>query len=160
MTTPNTESTATPKSKSSTSMFILIALALVVGLMMNERFSSVASAVDWGKDLPTAIATAKSESKPVLLNFSAPGCGYCVQMESEVIPQKDVLAAIEDYIPVKLDANTNQEAAARYDIYALPAYVIVDGNGTKLAMVDGFQPVDRFKLFLELGNTLKAAPSQ
>lgn len=160
MNSPNAGQTAPTKPKSSTSMFILIALALVIGLMINERFNSVESVVNWGKDLPAALATATNESKPVLLNFSGAGCQYCVQMEREVIPQEEILSAITSYIPVKLDASTNQEAAARYDIYSLPAYVIVDGNGTKLAMVDGFQPADRFKLFLELGATLKATPAQ
>ncbi len=160
MNSQNAEQPAAPKPKSATSMFILVALALMVGLMLNQQFSSVPSAVEWGKDLPAALTIAKSKSKPILLNFSGAGCKYCVQMEREVIPQKDILAAIDNYVPVKLDASTNQEAAARYDIYALPAYVIVDGNGTKLAMVDGFQPADRFKLFLELGTTLKATPAQ
>ena len=160
MNTDNAEQSAATKPTSATSKFVLIAVALVVGLMLIERFASVPSAVDWGKDLPVALTTAKSESKPVLLNFTGAGCKYCVQMEREVIPQEEILSAITSYIPVKLDASTNQEAAARYDIYSLPAYVIVDGNGTKLAMVDGFQPADRFKLFLELGATLKATPAQ
>jgi thioredoxin-related protein len=135
----------------------LVALAVVVGILAQEWAASYPmpeSAVHWGKDLKVALAASTAESKPVLLNFTSRGCRYCVQMETEVIVQDDVKAAIDKYIPVKLDALDNREASARYDIDALPAYVIVDGKGNKLAMVDGFQPANKFKAFLDKGLTL------
>ena len=116
------------------------------------------SAVNWGKDLKVALVTSTAERKPVLLNFTGRGCRYCVQMETEVIVQDDIKNTIEKYIPVKLDAGDHEEASARYDIYALPAYVIVDGNGKKLGMVDGFQPANKFKSFLDKGLTLSQTP--
>lgn len=152
----NQEPTATPKS-SIVSTLALIALAVVVGILAQEWASPSSmpeSAVKWGKDLKVALAASTTESKPILLNFTSRGCKYCVKMESEVIVQDEVLAAIDKYIPVKLDAMDNEEASARYDISFLPAYVIVDGKGNKLGMVDGFQPANKFKAFLDKGLTL------
>ncbi len=152
------ENTETPRSAAKSSRFTsilgLIAVAVLAGVLINQRYSTVESAVDWGKDLNVALAASAAESKPILLNFSSRGCGYCVQMEKEVIPQEEILAAINKYIPVKLDATKNEEASVRYEINFLPAYVIVDGNGTKLGMVDGFQPADEFEAFLTQGLAL------
>ena len=150
------EPNASPKSRPASTL-ALIALAVAVGILAQEWSSSYSmpeSAVNWGKDLKVALATSTAESKPVLLNFTSRGCRYCVQMETEVIVQEEILAAIDKYIPVKLDALDHEEASARYDIYSLPAYVIVDGNGNKLGMVDGFQPTNKFKAFLDKGLTL------
>ncbi len=153
--------TANPqKQKSSTRFFILMVLALVVALMINERFSSVKSVIDWSHDLQEALTASAKDGKPVLLNFSSQGCRYCVQMETEVIVQDDIKSAIGKYVPVKLDAFENLEAAARYEVNALPAYIIADADGNKLAMVDGFQPFERFKKFLEHGLAITSAKEQ
>ncbi len=137
-----------------TTILGLIAVGVLAGIMVSQRFSTVESAVDWGKDLKVAMAASTAENKPILLNFSSRGCTYCVQMEKEVIPQDEILAAIYKYIPVKLDAFESEEESVRYDVKYLPAYVIVDSKGTKLGMVDGFQPADEFKAFLDQGLAL------
>ena len=153
--------TASPAKKSSPfSTIALIAFAIVAGILVQESTSMPESAVNWGKDLKVALAASGAESKPILLNFTSRGCQYCVQMEKEVIVQDDIKSTIEKYIPVKLDAFDNKEASARYDIYALPAYVIVDANDKKLDMVDGVQPAGRFKEFLDKGLVIAQTKTQ
>ncbi|HNO79830.1 MAG TPA: thioredoxin family protein [Phycisphaerae bacterium] len=160
MNAENNQAANAPKKSGPLSTIALIAFAIVAGILVQESTSMPESAVKWGKDLQVAMAASGAESKPILLNFTSRGCKYCVQMEKEVIVQDDIKSTIEKYIPVKLDAFDNKEASARYDIDALPAYVIVDANGRKLGMVDGFQPASRFKEFLDKGLALAQTKTQ
>ncbi len=146
--------TETNKRPASHTVFLLV-LFLIMIVMMWRQMVPVQSAVAWESDLTEAQNTAFDNGKPILISFSSPGCTYCRQMEVEVIPQKEVLAEIERYIPVKIDAWKNEAVAARYDVQGLPTYVVTDYSGRKLAQKDGYVPASEFVAFLKSASPVK-----
>jgi len=129
--------------------FVALVLVGVVGLMLWQWLAPVKSAVDWQADLPAALDTAKTSGKKVLISFTSTGCIYCRKMEANVLPQEEVLAEIEKFIPVQVDVNRNVELADKYRVQALPGYVVVDHRGREIGMIDGYVPAGMFVRFLQ-----------
>ncbi len=140
--------------------FILLAVAALVALVAWEQFMPVKSAVAWGKDLPAAIETAQAQDRPLLLSFSSPACMYCRQMESEVFPQEEVLAEIDHFVPVKIDASEDYETSVRYNVNPLPTYIVADSSGKAVTRLEGYVPADRFIRFLQAGRRAATPAAQ
>ena len=136
--------------------FMAFALIVLLGMaivMIWQSVSPAQSAVAWQSDLDAAIAQAAEADKPVLISFSSPACVYCRQMESEVFPQKEVLAEVDKFIPVKINTFEDARTSARYGVEALPAYVVIAPDGKVLGMIDGFRPAPAFIRFLQYAAT-------
>jgi hypothetical protein len=159
--TPDPAPTETPRKPTwlNANWFPVLALAAIVVLFLAQRQSPYKSAVDWGHDLPKALSVAAEQDRPVLISFTSPACTYCQQMEAEVIPQEAVLAEIEQYVPVKIDAWADPRTAERYGVSALPAYVVTRADGTPVVAASGFIEADRFARFLQKARE-EAAPAK
>jgi thioredoxin-related protein len=127
-------------------LFVLLAMAVI---MIWQSVSPAHSAVAWQTDLDAAIQEARQLHKPVLVSFTSPACTYCRQMETEVLPQPAVLAEIDKFIPVKVNAFVDTKTSTRYGVDALPAYVVLDSHGEVLGMIDGYRPASAFIRFLQ-----------
>ncbi len=138
-------------------LFPIVAVAAIAVLYFVQSRSGVSSVIDWGHDLPSALASATKDQRPVLISFSSPACTYCRQMESEVIPQDAVRAEIGEFVPVKIDAWADPSTAQKYGVDGLPAYVVTVADGTPIAAISGYVPADRFTRFLRAART-EAAP--
>ena len=136
--------------------FMAFALIVLLGMaivMIWQSVSPAQSAVAWQSDLNAAIEQAAQADKPVLISFSSPACVYCRQMESEVFPQKEVLAEVDKFIPVKINTFEDARTGARFGVEGLPAYVVLAPNGKVLGMIDGFRPAPAFIRFLQYAVT-------
>jgi thioredoxin 2 len=78
-----------------------------------------------------------SSPVPVLLEFWAPSCGYCVRMEPVI---RELAAELTGRARVmKLDVSANTRTAAQYDISGTPAFVLIEG-GRERARFTGAMP--------------------
>jgi thiol-disulfide isomerase/thioredoxin len=85
------------------------------------------------------IATTEAEPGrgPVLLDFHSQGCGPCREMRPAIAQ------LIRSGYPVKsFDVEESPELAQRYGITAVPAFLVVDGQGRVLARTQGLQPAE------------------
>lgn len=104
-----------------------------------------ASAVQWHDDYDQAAARAKSQSKPLLINFTGYACTNCRVMESNVLPQPEVRRAIDNFVAVELYTDGEDAASKRnsklqqqkFGTVALPLYVVVSPDGRELARLEG-----------------------
>jgi len=128
--------------------FALWALAGIAVVGVLRVAFPVGSAVDWRHDLPEAVDSAAEQNKRVLIEFSAPWCAVCAQMEAEVLPADVVQNALAGYIPVKVDVDAQAELADRFQVQALPTYVVLDASGTPVRAAVGFQDAESFSRFL------------
>jgi len=87
----------------------------------------------WDNSLARAIATARAEQKPLLIDFWATWCKNCLTMDKTTFEDERVKAALEGYVKVKvqaedLDAQPAKALLQKFGAVGLPTYVILRPN--------------------------------
>lgn len=106
------------------------------------------TAEGWEVDYDKALAAAQASNKRLLVEFTLPRCPPCLFMDRAVLGTKAVKSALEGFIPVRIDAETQPEVAHRFQVSGTPTFAIVDPDGTVLAKREGYQSVEEFVAFL------------
>ena len=106
-------------------------------------------------DLDRELAAAKVAGKPVMLDFYADWCVYCIQMERDTFPDPRVASAMSKLILLQADVTDNDEAdkalQKHIGIPAPPAMIFwgPDGNERRHLRLLGFMGPDEFALHLQ-----------
>jgi thiol:disulfide interchange protein DsbD len=109
-----------------------------------ERIKSVA-------DLDARLAAAKSEGKPVMLDFYADWCVSCKEMEKFTFTDPQVQALFTNAVLLQADVTANdaldQELMKRFGIFGPPtiAFFGADGVERKNYRLVGFSPAEEFR---------------
>jgi len=87
----------------------------------------------WDNSLARAIATARAEQKPLLIDFWATWCKNCLTMDKTTFEDEKVKSALAGYVKVKFQAEDLEAQPARalmqkFDAVGLPTYVILRPN--------------------------------
>jgi thiol:disulfide interchange protein DsbD len=99
--------------------------------------------VGWRDDYEAALAEAKQSGKPVFLDFTGVLCINCREFEAAVFDKPDFIAAMDDFIPVRLYTDRRGEYRAGdeenqrimgevYGTGTLPFYVVLSPDGDEL----------------------------
>jgi YHS domain-containing protein/thioredoxin-related protein len=101
-------------------------LLILTATVLASHAAGAQQPVRWEVSLDTAKRVASQSNRLVLAHFTAPWCGACRAMESEVFSQPSVAAAIEaNYVPVKINVEYFPATARQYGITGLPTTVII-----------------------------------
>jgi hypothetical protein len=106
-------------------------------------------------DLPAtvdaALERARSEHRPVLIDFQAQWCYSCYFMNTNVLTGKDWNAALKRVVLVEADTDSPDGAAwmKKLSVKALPSYVVLDPNGNELGRILAEQPREKFYPMLD-----------
>ncbi len=98
---------------------------------------SAGSGITWHHDLPSALATARTEGRSVMIDFRADWCGACLKLERETFPNPAVVQAARRLVAVKIDCTDPDDPEvkrlqARYGVVGLPTIVFLTPDGTLL----------------------------
>jgi thiol:disulfide interchange protein len=77
----------------------------------------------------SALSEASTSGKLVFLDFQAKWCGACKIMERTTFADNDVRTTLEQFVFLKIDADTDAVATKYYNVVGLPTLVVLDGTG-------------------------------
>ena len=90
---------------------------------------------------------AREQNKPLLLDFSAYWCGYCRQLDREVLSDERVKTRIDEhYIFVRLDSENLDTIGLmrQYGVQGFPTLIITAADGTLLRQLPSSAEPDAF----------------
>jgi len=119
----------------------------------------VVQAEQWHSDFDTALAEAKAQNKPVLLDFTGYTCTNCRWMENNLFPRPDVASALGEYVKVKLYTDRRGEPYQsnkewqrdRFGSIDLPFYVLLTPDDQVIATKGFTRDEAEFVEFLQRG---------
>ena len=102
--------------------------------------------VKWEKDFSAAIERARSEGKPVLVNFYADWCVWCKRLESTTLRDAKVATLLSDrVVPVNLNVEGDgRELSNQYRVDGLPTVLVLDASGREIGRIPGYMPPTGF----------------
>ena len=103
------------------------------------------------QSVDAALERARSEHRPVLIDFQAQWCYSCYFMNTNVLTGKEWNAALKRVVLVEADADSPDGAAwmKKLSVKALPSYVVLNPDGSELGRILAEQPRDKFYSALE-----------
>ncbi len=95
------------------------------------------SSIAWLSDEESALARAKKQNKPLMIDFSADWCAACIKLERETFSNPEVTEAARQFVSVKIDCTDNKDPAIRhlrkkYKVVGLPTIVFISRSGRVL----------------------------
>jgi len=120
------------------------AFALVIGASKPTR------SLSWEKiPLAEAQAKAKTEQRPLLVDFTASWCGACKELEKHTFSEPDVAAEAGRFVAVKVDATDNDDPVVsdtmeKHEVRGLPTVLVYDSKGEEAARCTDFVPPKPF----------------
>src|SRR4029079_16539585 len=108
--------------------------------------------VNWIKDADAALAKAKSEDKPLLIDFSAaPAWGACARLEAESYSDQETADFInQTFVPLEAHIKEHPAYFKRFEAVWTPTVLILDHNGVERYRLEGYLPVHELRPQLEL----------
>jgi thiol:disulfide interchange protein DsbD len=103
----------------------------------------------WEHSEGTARLRARSEAKPVLIDFTADWCGACKELARHTFAHPDVMREASRFVAVKIDATSDEDAAVdavktKYRVVGLPTVIVLGSDGRERARFTEFIPPEQF----------------
>lgn len=115
--------------------------------------AATGSEADWLINYEDALAKAKAENKPILIDFTGSDwCGWCVKLDKETFSKsefqdfaRDHLILLELDFPQSKDQDAsikeqNSKLKNQYGVQGFPTLVLLSPQGKELARNPGFLP--------------------
>jgi len=103
--------------------------------------------IPWFTSIPLGIEAVEGD-QALFVYFSASWCHICERMDRESFADPAVAAALEHFVPVKIDLDSQAKTAEAYLVHAAPAYLLVDRGGKVFAREFGYKEPAAFAAFL------------
>jgi thiol:disulfide interchange protein len=93
--------------------------------------------IEWNYWYEDALQRARTQKKPVMIEFYTDWCGVCRNMDVGTFRDPKVIAEAQNFISLKINAEHQRELANKYGVSRYPTFVYTDGNGTVLTQEVG-----------------------
>lgn len=131
----------------STFTFVLLVAILLPCLATAQ--DSKKPAIEWKTDYHEAIKLAKEQNKPVIIDFFATWCGPCRRMDEQVYTDPEVVKAMQSFVVIKIDIDTDRKTTMAYGVQSIPRTVILNVHGEMIGDRVGSMPSDEYLAFLK-----------
>ncbi|MEM8875019.1 MAG: thioredoxin family protein [Planctomycetota bacterium] len=119
-------------------LVVLVPVMLLAALAYAAEEKETEQKIPWQTDIEAALANGEESGTPSLLYFTADWCPPCKQMKKTTWVDDSVVAALEDYTPVYIDADSQPQVLQSYGVSAIPTIVLVDPAGEELFRTVGY----------------------
>ena len=99
-----------------------------------------AGTVAWLDSYEKAVALAKEQGKPLMVDVMADWCSICKRMDAEVYTRADVAASAAKFVAVKVDGDKLPELKKKFDVSGYPTLVLLTPDGKEVGRVRGGVP--------------------
>ncbi len=122
----------------------------------NRPSAQPAASVSWAT-FGTGMRRAKSEGRPMFVDFYATWCGVCKMMDRQTFRHPDVVRALGELVPVRVDSEDETprdgfrgyDLAERHSIRGYPTLILFDADGRELSRRAGFLEPRAFLAWLD-----------
>lgn len=101
----------------------------------------------WLHDEAEAVALAKREHRPLVIDFGADWCAPCKKFEVETFANPEVYSELERFVLLKIDAtnpsDTVDQLEKKYEAETLPAVLVFDGQGQRVVKIGEWMAPDK-----------------
>ncbi len=120
-----------------------------LGLNHEASATSAAPPIAWMTDHDAALKRAKSEGKPMLIDFGAEWCTACKELEHQTFPDPNVRAEAQRFVALRIDATDDEDATVnklkdRYKVVGLPTVIMLDKTGKEIVRFNEFVKAETF----------------
>ncbi|MCP4293721.1 MAG: thioredoxin family protein [bacterium] len=134
-------------------VFLLLILPVLVVAEEPTENESKRPSIPWQK-YHGARATAKAESKPIMLHFTNEWCSGCKKMDKITYQNFEVMRYLQENFSCGwVNIENERSLAKKYKVDGLPTLWFLDSKGKALTSVDGYISPERLLLILEYLNT-------
>jgi thiol-disulfide isomerase/thioredoxin len=123
---------------------LLVVLPVVLSLLIAPAFAAEQKAAS--PTIEQALAQAKQQNKPLVIDFQAVWCYSCYFMATHVLNGPEFKALDSKVVFVEADADTpdGQAWMKKLNVHFLPTYVALEGNGDELGRMLAERPRNLF----------------
>jgi thiol:disulfide interchange protein DsbD len=139
-----------PVARARKGLGIALSVAGLAALVGYTQVLPEGAHIVWGDDYHAALARAKSEQKPILVDFGASWCGACKELEQKTFSDPRVVREGGRFVPVRVDLSPGKDSKEKRDILAgyaqrgLPLVVLHKPTGEEAARITSFVEADHF----------------
>ena len=111
-------------------------VALAFGIVSANALRETGMA--WDQFSDAKLAGAKSQSKPVVMDFYADWCIPCLELEHKTFTDAEVIKATNDFVRLKVDLThfdspESEALRKKFNISGVPTIVFIDKSGQEVA---------------------------
>lgn len=109
--------------------------------------------VEWSENFEESLTKAKSEKKPIIIDFYTSWCYWCRVLEEKTYPDSLVQAKLASFVTIKLNGETEIQTTKKYEVKSYPTLIILSDAGEKISEISGYIQPDEFIKRLNEGLT-------
>jgi thiol:disulfide interchange protein DsbD len=111
----------------------------------------------WESSETAAAERAKTEAKPLLVDFTAEWCGACKELSRHTFADPTVMREASRFVAVRVDATSDEDPAVdqikdKYHVVGLPTVIMLGADGQERARITEFMPPEQFLTTLRAVN--------
>lgn len=107
--------------------------------------ANASTSINWRISFAQAQTEAQAGNKLIMLDFYTSWCGWCQKLDSDVYTQTAVIAASDQFEPVKVDAEKEgKDLAAKYKVTGYPTILFLQPDGTPVDKIVGYEAPAQF----------------
>ena len=120
--------------------------ALLILMVTNPGTGTSAgsgSSIQW-YSYDQGLELAKEQNKTMMIDFTSEWCSWCHKLDEDTYSDASVIGLAEEFVPIKVDVDENDEIADKFQIEGLPTVVFASSEEVEMYRVVGYENPDGF----------------